>query len=572
MKKKVLSLLLALSFGAVILSGCTGGADDTKTTTTAAAKADSTKAADDKTEKSESAGDTAGEGGISAPGVYPIVDEKVDMTVFMTQVPAVTDYDDNRLTEYMEEKTNVRITWQLVSANDREQKLNLMLASGDALADVIMGGVPSPILVDYADQGTFVSLTELIDTQAPYLQEVMKNYDGLRELITAPDGEIYTMPNVTDDLANRYSRRMWINQVWLDALGLDIPETTDDLLNVLRAFRDDDPNGNGKKDEIPMMGSTDGWQASFERNLLNSFLLFQDRDNPYWIDNGEVKATYDSEEYREGLRYLHTLVDEGLYDVSSFTQDLPTFKKIFENEECALVGATPSGGPTSFGTTGSARKNEYVGLPPLKGPEGVQWAGYSPYGYMLYTNTFVVTSACENPAIAVKWADLLYEEETAKRARWGVPGVDYEEAEPGKINNLGEPAEWKANIPWGSEQNSHWAGYNPTLEDFAQRAQKGTDPTDYPKSNYEVTMESYFEYTPPVEAILMPMMFDAETSARMNEIKAILDPYIKESREKFCTGSLDLETDWDRYLEELEKMDYKELIELIQKRHDELMG
>ena len=567
MKKKALALSLSLVMALCALAGC----GSSTTPSTASSSGGDTTASSEATTDSSTTDDAVSADGVSAPGVYPIVEDKAEMSVFMTQVPSVTDYDDNRLTEWMEEQTNVHITWQLTAQNDREQKLNLMLASGENMTDVIMGGVPSPILIDYADQGIFVPLTNLIDTQAVNLQSVFAAYDGARDLVTAPDGEVYAMPNLTINYGNQYADRMFINQVWLDNLGLDMPTTTDEFAEVLRAFRDNDPNGNGVKDEIPMMGSTDGWNSSFDRYLMNSFIQYNSND-PYRIVDGVWEAVYDTDEYRNGLRYLNMLVSEGLYDTASFTQDITTFKKILENEGDALIGAIPSGGPTSFGTTGTDRKNEYVPIAPIKGPDGVQLAGWNPYNnFTLYTNTFVVTSSCENPAIAVKWADLLYEPETAKRARWGVPGVDYVPADPGGVTGMGEPAEWRSELPWGSDQNSHWAGYNPTLEDFAAHGQRITvDPTAYEPTNEFIARTMYMQYALPRDSYFVPMMYDVEASARMNEIKSILDPYLRQSREQFATGSMNIETDWEKYLGELEKMDYKELVEIMQTRYDQL--
>jgi len=71
---------------------------------------------------------------------------------------------------------------------------------------------------------------------------------------------------------------------------------------------------------------------------------------------------------------------------------------------------------------------------------------------------------------------------------------------------------------------------------------------------------------------MIPMMYDVADSSRMNEIKAILDPYIKEAREKFIVGVLDIEADWDSYVAELEKMDNNELVEIMNKRYSQLMG
>ena len=569
MKRKVLTILMAVVLLAGVFAGCTGTTDQPAASGSTSGEADSSTTAPSSEASVEAEADDSG---ISAPGVYPIVQDTVEMSIFRDQSVNVTDYDDNRLTEWMEEQTNVKITWQLVPAADKEQKLNLMLASGEGLADAIMGGVPNPILVDYADQGVLVSITDIIDTQAVNLQEALNKVDGLRDVMTAPDGEIYSMPSISFSIGNQYPRRMWVNQPWLDKLGLAVPTTTDEFADMLRAFRDDDPNGNGTTDIIPMMGSKNGWHDNAERFLMNSFVQFSE-GNPYFVNNGVIEAVYNKEEYREGLRYLNMLVKEGLYDPATYTQELTVFKQVFENPDYPRIGAVPSGGPTSFGTADSPRKNDYLAIAPLKGPEGVQIANWEPYtGVTMYPNTFVVTKACENPVIAVKWADRFYTEEAALRVRYGVPDIDFVDADPDGVNVLGEPAEWKAILPWGSPQNSHWSSGVPMLSIDPLRIQDGADANSYPISNDEISMELYKPYAPPLENIMIPMMYDVADSSRMNEIKAILDPYIKEAREKFIVGVLDIEADWDSYVAELEKMDNNELVEIMNKRYSQLMG
>ena len=64
-----------------------------------------------------------------------------------------------------------------------------------------------------------------------------------------PDGNLYTLPQI-DGYRPKCVNVMMINQTWLDKLGLEKPTTLGELKDVLIAFRDKDPNGNGKQDEI----------------------------------------------------------------------------------------------------------------------------------------------------------------------------------------------------------------------------------------------------------------------------------------------------------------------------------
>ena len=90
-------------------------------------------------------------------------------------------------------------------------------------------------------------------------------------MITAPDGNIYALPNITMSIPNSYPFRMWINKVWLDNIGAKIPDTTEEFRSVLRDFKTKDPNQNGKDDDIPLEGSTGGWHTAGHAFFINSF-------------------------------------------------------------------------------------------------------------------------------------------------------------------------------------------------------------------------------------------------------------------------------------------------------------
>ena len=59
------------------------------------------------------------------------------------------------------------------------------------------------------------------------------------------NGEIYGMPYKSVTAIDNNQGMLYINQNWLDKLGLQIPKTTDELYNVCKAFATQDPNGNG---------------------------------------------------------------------------------------------------------------------------------------------------------------------------------------------------------------------------------------------------------------------------------------------------------------------------------------
>jgi putative aldouronate transport system substrate-binding protein len=184
----------------------------------------------------------------------------------------------------------------------------------------------------------------------PNLKAYMAKNPGLKGMMTAIDGKIYGLPNINECYHCGYCEKMWINKDWLDKLGLKVPTTTDEFYAVLKAFRDKDPNGNDKKDEIPYMGcASDSWQG--DSFLMNAFVL--DTGDQYTfgkteirtyydVKTGKVMSIYDRPEYKEGLKYIKRLYSEGLVYSGSFTQKLDQFKQIIGSEP-EVVGAFPNG-------------------------------------------------------------------------------------------------------------------------------------------------------------------------------------------------------------------------------------
>ena len=120
---------------------------------------------------------------------------------------------------------------------------------------------------------------------------------------------------------------MFINKTWLDKLGLQTPTTWDELENVLKAFKSDDPNGNGKADEIPMNIRSVGFGLWSPLTLMNSegvvtsFMGGGASEQGYYVDNGKVKSYYTSEALKDVVSYLHELMAQGLIPKDVLTRD-----------------------------------------------------------------------------------------------------------------------------------------------------------------------------------------------------------------------------------------------------------
>ena len=152
----------------------------------------------------------------------------------------------------------------------------------------------------FGSQGLVLPLNEYLDTISVGYKAAFEELDGLRDYITTPDGNIYSLPNVDGSLHVQYNMKLWLNTTWLDNLGLSMPTTTDEFYNVLKAFKEQDANGNGNpNDEIPFSTVTSGAGTQIDGFLMNPFQQTSENTKLY-IDNGVVTYAPVQDNYKEG--------------------------------------------------------------------------------------------------------------------------------------------------------------------------------------------------------------------------------------------------------------------------------
>ncbi|MEK1830296.1 extracellular solute-binding protein [Priestia megaterium] len=159
----------------------------------------------------------------------------------------------------LEKRTNVHIKWKNIPGDGYQEKKNLMLASGDLPDAFYSSGFSDSDIVKYGQNGTIIPLEKLIKDYAPNLKKRLEERPELKKIITAPDGHIYSLPRAEEMGLVEFPNEQVINKKWLDKLGLPVPKTLEEYHQALKAFKEQDPNGNGKQDEIPMSFTLNGW-------------------------------------------------------------------------------------------------------------------------------------------------------------------------------------------------------------------------------------------------------------------------------------------------------------------------
>ena len=231
--KKGISVVMAVSLStAVLLSACTskGGTKDAATPA-----------------PSDKAGTATAPTGIKLP-----LKDTGNLKVLAARAAlAPADFNQLDTAKKLEKLTNIHIDWNTVPDADWQQKRNLLIASG-SLPDVIYGSdFTDNELVKYGKDGTILSLDDLINKDMPNVKALFQKRPDIKAAVTAPDGHIYALP-VGQELGvgqagiGSNPDFLYINQDWLDKLGLKMPTTIDEFHDVLKTFKAKDPAGNGK--------------------------------------------------------------------------------------------------------------------------------------------------------------------------------------------------------------------------------------------------------------------------------------------------------------------------------------
>ena len=509
---------------------------------------------------------------VTPEGQFPIVEEKMTITAFISAGSFVDDYQDNDFTRYIEEKTNIHLELD-APATEATQKRNLLLASGD-YPEVFIANFSKSEQQFYGSQGVFLPLNDLIDQYGVNTRKAFADYPLVKENMPTPDGKIYALPDINDCFHCQYAQKMWIYRPWLEKLGLEMPTTTEEFKDVLIAFRDRDPNGNGIKDEIPLSGAVSGWFSGVDGFLMNSFVYshgnLTEGELRMYLDRGKITAAFAQPGWREGLRYMNDLYSKGLLSGDSFIQDSNQYLQLGENPDVVLLGAGTAGHNGVFtqfhGESG--RWLDYIVVPPLEGPDGKRFARYDPvYGSW---SAWSITDKAVNPEAAFRLGDAFYELDMMLHSTHGREGIEWVLAEPGEIGINGRQAIWKALVPYGAGgRKSWWDQGGPQVQSADFRLGKVKDEgTILDEILYEETRDKMAPYRPNLDMIVPPLSFDEEVAAEVVDLKSTLGAYMKEMLARFTIGDADIETGWDDYLAELDNIGLPRYIELMQEAYD----
>ena len=524
-------------------------------------------------------------------GELPIVTSDYHLVIGTPAVATVTDYENNHLTQYLRERSGVDIEVYLFDAQEYRQQLQLMTSAGEKLPDTIWAfNLTAVERESYGRQGYFIPLNDFFadGDLAHFFWDGMKYVPEQKQELTiktglSSDGNLYAFPFWLETVADAWSFGLLINNTFLDALDMEIPTTTEELHEYLLAVKEKDPNGNGIADEIPLVGHT-SWTGDVINILMNSFTYYPNVDSASQLcsdDEGNLYLPYATEEYRDGLRFIHQLYEEGLISDLSFSQDRYGLQAMTDltGDQPDVVGAAVSHRSFMFASHATAeRRTHYTTLGVIEGPDGV---AFTPTHAVEPRYTSYITCDAADPEIAFRLLDMCCDPEATFTIRYGREGEywrwanEEDKAAGAYYSALGyTDVLYTSNdmkLAWGQQTDEIWNTNAFTWQPIGLTALTPGTVYENPISQYNADdwrdgIVARYGKCPKI--LVGSLAYTEDEINQLGTVQADLNTYVNECATRFVIGEMNLDTDWDTFQSTLEAMGMSNYLATAQAAYD----
>ncbi|MGZ9585236.1 extracellular solute-binding protein [Paenibacillus marinisediminis] len=458
----------------------------------------------------------------------------------------------------------LKLDYEWVPAEQYEVVLKTRMASGSDLPDIVnITKLDNTTVLNLAKQGVFLDLNPLIEKYSN--GNIKKMYDTefpyAKKSTTSPDGQMYWFSNLHKKTYQGkdpapVSLTMMIRKDWLDKLNLPVPTTADEYLQTLKAFRENDANGNGKKDEIlsyPYPGQFNGAIAQWFG--LGTGVTAVD------VENKKVVSPWYQDGVKDYFRFMQSLVKEGLLDTSLIeAKGEQVQQKMTDNQVSSLSDYNLENyqEPTIRGG------GEYLPLMPLKAVDNITPAAQLEPPFLIF-NKFAITKNCKDVEAAIKFFDTVYSDKYADLMFWGIEGQTYKiESNGAKVFLNNGSAEEMAK----TKQVNGNALLGDTVFPRVQFANLEYELSRLPqyKVDNELQILKYKPYYVNMNDNFLAIPDEKQLETK-TKILTNLNTYSSELATKLVLGQKSLD-DWDQYIAELKKLGLDQLMEIDQQLLD----
>lgn len=534
-KKRLIALLITVILCATTFVGCSNeDSPDTKKASSADTQSQTETTTDDDP--------------------FHITDEPIEFEFAAAMPASWGDPHEKQFHNDLAKKTNITIKWNYFPLEVKDEKVGVLLASKD-LPDAFYthNNFSLDQASTYGSQGILIDLTDLIKQYGPNIDKAYTQSDAWNILKTGDD-KIYSLSTIDYSTSeqNVVHTEMFMNAKWLENVGMEVPTTTDELYKVLKAFKDNDADGNGDaNNEIPLSygpiyGYGDMLMGAFD--IVNSVShLEYDGEKYFPITN--------TENYKEYVKYMSKLYSEKLIDKEVFSHDNAQFNG--KGTAQKLGSFIDYGGWAVVGGIDKLNDSTFIPVPVLAGPKGVRRT-QNMFSPVHNACDMAVTRDCKNTEALIKWVDLFYnmDLDVALERHYGPNGVNIKINEDKTFDFLPTPE----GMSYGAFRSSQTIPQGPVCitKEYNDRNNQPSETVQY---KIKIDKENgYIEYaTNPVNPILS---FTVEETEELAILNSDIEDYIKQFEAECIAGQKDIDTNWEAHKKQLDKIDYPRLVEI----------
>lgn len=499
--------------------------------------------------------------------------DKVKLTALFIAHPLTKDVNEMKWLSEIADKAGVEIEWEEIYT-DWNQIKSTRFASGD-IPDLLFNATIDSDYTTY--KGLFMELTDLIDQYAPNVKTMFEEEPDTLALSKTLEGEIYATPKFQGKWPD-CNGVLFINKVWLDNLGLEIPTTLSEFKTVLEAFKNEDANGNGDAtDEIPLdfNAADNSWMSSAYSltNLIGSWgiQLTNWGTDAYFAEDGVVKNYAVDERYKAMMTYLADLYAEGLINENAITNDYSMFQSLSRTGTVGCVlgwEETDKFGPEIY--------SQYVPCGPFI-DDVDEFANTEPRwtydftGLNMSSNRVCMSAKCSNPEAAMRFIDQFYDAEVSVQVLFG--GIT-----DGCVSKVGDD-HYKVEDPLDpSTDAGTWKWTNAMADNGPMYIRRATQIDMAQDMTYALAeREQYKEAIARVdmEKDYYPQMFmkySTEDQNTMAVAQANISNITNNYWALWLTGESDIESDWEDYVAAVEAAGLTDVLAIRQTAYDAYLG
>lgn len=498
----------------------------------------------------------------------PLTTEDVTLVVYCefnaAQASVYSDLNDHPVIQQIEEETGINLEFMHPPVNDDGTFFNTTIASGewpdlfytDKFQTTYPGGVEGAM-----DDNILINVNDLVAEYAPNFLAMVEAYDEgtgyistgiygdngaiikLGSMFLAPyvDARVHYGPMVRADLLEDY--------------GLEAPVTLDEYTNVLRTFKE-----NGI--EVPLALCNIFSQSGFyNSNFISS--AFGVTWNDFQLVDGEVEYSMMLPGYRELLEFLNGWANEGLIDRDSVNRTLDDCLTVFENGTAGMI-VSHNSNTTTVLQVGRTFDEDYAELGlvfPRKNADDTLTLARIVYSLNSYS--WQVSSTCEDPVLAVRFIDYLYDDDTRILTAWGPGSEEY----PTYTINEDGTREFSDFMYENPNYDFTTARQLYTLNTFQVQYDDEMERQQYYLDEQLANWEAWATNNTDEDKIPSLITMSTDESREYTEIMSRVNNYVQEQVYAFIFGERSFD-DYDEFTAQIESLGIERACEIQQAAYD----